>query len=34
MGAYYRDVVVVIDLGAYIYSWGAYFQWVLIPILW
>ena len=34
MGAYKCDVVVVIKMGAYICSWGAYFVWVLIiPIL-
>ena len=34
MGAYKRGVVVVIKMGAYVYSWGAYFVWVLIiPIL-
>ena len=35
VSAYKRDVVVVIKMGAYLYSWGAYFVWVLIiPILW
>ena len=34
MGAYKRDVVAVIKMGAP-YSWGAYFVWMLIiPILW
>ena len=33
MGAYKRNVVVVIENG-FLYSWGAYFVWVLIiPIL-
>ena len=35
MGAYKRKVVVVIKMGTYVYSWGAYFVWVLIiPISW
>ena len=33
MGAYKRDVVVVIKMGAYIFMGCAYFVWVLITVL-